>query len=71
MANTYAPCPNCEAINRVPLGRATAETPVCGSCKTAIKSGKVKYQKRPGCDVEAESCLTCISTPDGDLVLDA
>jgi hypothetical protein len=43
----------------------------CGSCKTAIKSGKVKYLKRAGCDVEAGSCLTCISVPDGDLTLDA
>jgi ferredoxin len=43
----------------------------CGSCKTAIKSGKVKYRKRPGCDVEAGSCLTCIALPDGDLSLDA
>jgi ferredoxin len=43
----------------------------CGSCKTAVKSGKVKYSKQPGCDVEAGSCLTCISVPDGDLLLDA
>ncbi len=43
----------------------------CGSCKTAIKSGKVKYRKRPGSEVEAGSCLTCIAVPDGDLILDA
>lgn len=43
----------------------------CGSCKTAVKSGKVKYCKRPGCEVEAGSCLTCIAVPDGDLSLDA
>jgi uncharacterized protein len=43
----------------------------CGSCKTAIKSGKVKYVKRPGCEVEAGSCLTCIAVPEGDLLLDA
>ena len=43
----------------------------CGSCKTAIKSGKVKYQKKPGCEIETGSCLTCIATPDGDLHLDA
>ena len=43
----------------------------CGSCKTAIKSGKVKYLKRPGCEVEAGSCLTCIAVPEGDLSLDA
>jgi len=43
----------------------------CGSCKTAIKSGKVTYRKKPGCDVEAGSCLTCIAVPEGDLALDA
>ncbi len=43
----------------------------CGSCKTAVKSGKVKYRKRPGCDVESGSCLTCIAVPESDLCLDA
>jgi uncharacterized protein len=43
----------------------------CGSCKTAIKSGKVKYRKLPGCDVEAGSCLTCIAVPESDVTLDA
>jgi uncharacterized protein len=43
----------------------------CGSCKTAIKSGKVKHLKRPGCEVEEGSCLTCIAVPEGDLSLDA
>jgi ferredoxin-NADP reductase len=43
----------------------------CGTCKTAVKSGKVKYRKRPGCEVEAGSCLTCIAVPEGDLSLDA
>lgn len=43
----------------------------CGSCKTAIKSGKVKHRKRPGCEVEAGSCLTCIAVPESDLSLDA
>jgi hypothetical protein len=43
----------------------------CGSCKTAVKSGKVKYLKQPGCDVEAGSCLTCIAVPECDLSLDA
>jgi len=36
MSNTYAPCPRCEAINRVPINRAEAEAPVCGRCKTAL-----------------------------------
>jgi ferredoxin-NADP reductase len=43
----------------------------CGTCKTAIKSGKVKYLKEPGCDVEAGSCLTCICIPAEGLVLEA
>ena len=43
----------------------------CGSCKTAIKSGKVKYRKHPGCEVEAGSCLACIAVPECDLLLDA
>jgi ferredoxin-NADP reductase len=43
----------------------------CGSCKTAVISGKVKYRKRPGCEVEAGSCLTCIAIPESDLLLDA
>jgi uncharacterized protein len=43
----------------------------CGTCKTAIKSGKVKYLKRPGCEVEVGSCLTCIAVPESDVSLDA
>lgn len=43
----------------------------CGTCKTAIKSGKVTYLKEPGCEVEPGSCLTCICVPEAELVLDA
>lgn len=43
----------------------------CGTCLTAIKSGKVKYPKQPGIQPEAGSCLTCVCVPDGPLVLDA
>lgn len=43
----------------------------CGSCKTAVKSGKVKYLKDPGCEVESGSCLTCICVPETSLELDA
>lgn len=43
----------------------------CGTCKTAIKSGKVKYLKEPGCEVELGSCLPCICVPDSALVLEA
>lgn len=43
----------------------------CGTCKTAIKSGTVKYLKEPGCEVEAGSCLTCICVPETQLALEA
>ncbi len=43
----------------------------CGTCLTAIKSGKVKYPQPTGYQPEAGSCLTCICVPDGSLVLDA
>jgi ferredoxin-NADP reductase len=43
----------------------------CGTCKTAIKSGTVKYLKDPGCEVEAGSCLTCICVPESPLTLEA
>ncbi len=43
----------------------------CGTCKTVLKSGKVKYLKEAGCDVEVGSCLTCICVPETDVVLDA
>ena len=42
----------------------------CGTCKTTIKCGKVKYLKRPGCAVEEGICLACIAVPDGDILLD-
>lgn len=42
----------------------------CGTCKVAIRSGKVKYLKKPGFAVEAGSCLTCCCTPETDLALD-
>jgi uncharacterized protein len=43
----------------------------CGTCKVSIKSGRVKYLKDPGCDVEAGACLTCCSVPETEIVLDA
>jgi thioredoxin 2 len=36
MSFTLAPCENCEKINRVPLGRAEAEAPICGNCKREL-----------------------------------
>ena len=43
----------------------------CGTCKVAVKSGKVKYLKEAGCEVEAGSCLVCICVPESNLVLEA
>jgi ferredoxin-NADP reductase len=43
----------------------------CGECMVAVKSGKVMQLKRPGISVPPGRCLTCISVPTGELVLDA
>jgi ferredoxin-NADP reductase len=43
----------------------------CGTCVIAIKSGAVAYQTDPGAQPDEGSCLTCIATPEGDLILDA
>lgn len=43
----------------------------CGTCLTAIKSGKVRYLEKPDTDIDEGSCLLCVCVPDGDLVLDA
>ena len=43
----------------------------CGECMMAIKSGKIATMKKPGIPVPEGQCLTCISVPAGDLVLDA
>ena len=43
----------------------------CGTCVIAIKSGKVAYAIEHGAELEVGTCLTCIATPDGDLVIDA
>ena len=43
----------------------------CGSCQTAMKAGEVDYNQEPDADVVPGHCLLCISTPKGDLTLDA
>ncbi|MFT5392246.1 MAG: ferredoxin-NADP reductase [Gammaproteobacteria bacterium] len=43
----------------------------CGACVTAVRSGNVQYLNPPGATVDEGSCLTCISVPKGNLVLDA
>ena len=42
----------------------------CGSCKAKVVSGEVEYIKKPGYDIKEGECLTCISTPKTDLILD-
>ncbi len=43
----------------------------CSECMLAVRSGAVTNLKQPSVPVPAGHCLTCISTPDGALVLDA
>lgn len=43
----------------------------CGECMVAVRSGKITQLKRPGITVPAGHCLTCLSVPAGELVLDA
>lgn len=43
----------------------------CGTCETAVLSGKVKYTTEPTYDYEEGSCLTCCAVPDGPVELDA
>ncbi len=43
----------------------------CGTCVTAVRSGQFSYRIDPGAVVGPGTCLTCISVPKADLVLDA
>ena len=43
----------------------------CGECMVAVRSGKIATLKRPSITVPPGHCLTCISVPTGELVLDA
>jgi ferredoxin-NADP reductase len=43
----------------------------CGECLVAVRRGAVALLKRPGIRVPEGHCLTCVSLPAGDLVLDA
>lgn len=46
------------------------ETGYCGTCVVAIKSGHTVCLKEQVAETEEGTCLTCISIPDDDLVLD-
>ncbi len=43
----------------------------CGTCITAVKEGEAIYLSEPGSPPEEGSCLTCISVPKTNMVLDA
>jgi len=43
----------------------------CGTCKVALRDGKVDYINEPGAEVEDGTCLACIARPAGNLVVDA
>ena len=43
----------------------------CGSCQTAVSAGETEYNQQPDADVEPSHCLLCISTPKGNITLDA
>ena len=41
----------------------------CGSCQTALATGKVDYHQEPDADMDSGHCLLCITTPKSDLTL--
>ena len=43
----------------------------CGSCQTAVQSGELDFNQQPDFEITPGYCLMCISTPKGDLTLDA
>lgn len=43
----------------------------CGCCQTKLTSGAVKYTQQPDVGLEPGHCLLCISTPSGNLTLEA
>ena len=43
----------------------------CGACALPVHKGEVEYFSPQGATIEEGECLTCISTPKSDIVLDA
>ena len=43
----------------------------CGTCQTAVRSGKVRYPSPPDFSCEDRTCLPCVALPASDVVLDA
>ena len=49
---------------------SNCRTGVCGTCQTKLSKGKVTYTTEPVFEIEAGSCLLCISTPATDISLE-
>jgi uncharacterized protein len=43
----------------------------CGQCQVKVLNGKVQRTKRAGFQADGEACLTCISIPNGTVVVEA
>jgi ferredoxin-NADP reductase len=43
---------------------------VCGTCQSKLRKGKVNYTTEPVFEIEAGSCLLCISSPATDISLE-
>ncbi len=54
--------------NEIPLESA-CRAGQCGMCKVKITQGEVEYLTEPSASIEADSCLSCISIPKGDISL--
>lgn len=55
--------------NAIPIESA-CRSGQCGMCKTKISQGEVEYLSEPTADIEKGSCLSCISIPKGELIVD-
>jgi len=56
-----------QGITSIPSGCRAGS---CGTCKVAIRSGRVKYLKTPSIEVEAGTCLSCCALPETDLIIE-
>jgi hypothetical protein len=56
-----------QGVGSIPSGCRAGS---CGTCKVAIRSGKVKYLKTPSIEVEAGTCLSCCALPETDLIIE-
>lgn len=54
--------------NEIPIESA-CRAGQCGMCKVSITQGEIEYLTSPSATIEANSCLSCISIPKGDITL--